>query len=81
VASGLNVSLKTVKSILLEYNQTGKVDSPSLNRGKPPFHILSPLETIIRQRIRELNRRGQYVSIRSLCGWISQEHHIQIPKQ
>ena len=81
VASGLNVSLRTVKSILIEYNQTGKVHSPSLNRGKPPFHILSPLETIIRQRIRELNRSGQYVSIRSLCGWIYQEHHIEIPKQ
>ena len=79
VAKGLKVSLRTVKNILSEYNKMGTVESPSTNRGKPPFSISSPLETVIRQRIRELNRRGQYVSSRSLCGWLSQEHHIEIP--
>ncbi len=73
------MGLRTVKSILSEYNRTGKVDSPLTNRGKPPFSISSPLETIIRHRIRELNRNGQHVSPRSLCGWISQEYDIDIP--
>lgn len=79
VAKGLSVSLRTIRSILSDYNRTGKVDSPSTNRGKPEFSISSPLETVIRQRIRELNREGQYVSIRSLGGWIYQEYKIEIP--
>lgn len=58
VAVGLNVSLRTVKSVLSEYNRTFKIESPSNNRGKPPFTISLELETIIRQRIRELNRNG-----------------------
>ena len=53
VAKGLNVSLRTVKSVLAEYHRTGNVVSPSINRGKPAFRILSPLETVIRHRIRE----------------------------
>jgi transposase len=64
VAKGLNVSLRTVKSILSEYNRTGKIEPASTNRGKPPFSISSQLETVIRQRIRELNRNGQHVSQR-----------------
>ncbi len=59
----------------------GKVDSPSTNRGKPPFSISSPLETVIRHRIRELNCNGQYVSQRSLCGWIYQEYNVEIPEK
>ncbi|HAI69980.1 MAG TPA: hypothetical protein DCM38_11175 [Gammaproteobacteria bacterium] len=69
---------RTVKSILSEYNRTGKVNSPSTNRGKPPFSGSKPLETIIRQQIRQLNRNGQYVSTRSLCGWIYQEYNVEI---
>lgn len=79
VSEGLNVSLRTVKSILSEYNRTGKVYSPSTNRGKPPFSISSPLETVIRQQIRKLNHSGQSVSTRSLCGWLYQEYNIEIP--
>ena len=79
VAGGLTVCLRTVKSILSKYNRTGKVNTPSTNRGKPEFSISSPLETVIRQRIRELNRSGQYVSTRSLCGWICQEYEVEIP--
>ncbi len=78
VAEGLNVSLRTVKSILSEYKRTGKVEPPSSNRGKPSFRISSQLESEIRQRIRELNRNGQYVSIRSLCGRICQECNMEI---
>ena len=81
VAKGLKVSLRTVKSLLSESNRTGKLDGPSTNRGKPPLSISSPLETVIRQRIREFNRKGQYVSIRSLCGWFFQEDDIEIPHQ
>jgi transposase len=80
-AKGLNVSLRTVKSVLSEYNRTGKADPPSADRGKPPFRISSPLETVIRQRIRGLNRNGRYVSIRSLCGWIYQEYDIEISEK
>ena len=79
VAKGLCVGLRTVKSVLSEHNLTQKVDSPSRNRGKPPFRISSALSTIIRWRIRELNRSGKYVSVRSLCGWIYQEYHVKIP--
>lgn len=79
VAKGLCVGLRTVKSVLSEHNLTKKVDSPSTNRGKPPFSISLGLLTIIRWRIRELNRSGQYVSIRSLCGWIYQEYNVEIP--
>jgi transposase len=78
IAQGLNVSLRTVKGILSEYNRTGQVNSPSTSRGKPPFSGSKPLETIIRQRIRELNRNGQFVSTCSLCGWIYQEYNVEI---
>ncbi len=81
VAQGLNVSLRTVKSILSEYNQTGKVNSASTTRGKPPFRVSSALETVIRQRIRELNRNGEYISTRSLSGWLNQEYEVEIPEK
>jgi transposase len=81
VAKGLNVSLWAVKTILAEYNQTGQVSAPtSTLRGKPPYHVASALETILRQRVRELNRRGDYVSVRSLRGWLYQEcGQLEIP--
>jgi transposase len=79
VAKGLHVSLRTVKSVLAEYHRTGHVTAPSSHRGKPPFRILPPLETVIRHRIRELNRKGHYVSIPSVCEWLQKEHHIVLP--
>jgi transposase len=83
VSKGLNVSLRTVRSVLSEHNKERYNDSPTgitsyKNRGKPEFRISSALETIIRQRIRTLNRFGQYVSCRSLCGWLTQEYKIEI---
>lgn len=72
VAKGLQVSLSTVKAVLAEYHRTGQVETPAiLPRGKPGYRVGSALETVIRQRVRELNRRGEAVSIRSLRSWLS----------
>ena len=72
VAKGLQVSLSTVKAVLAEYHRTGQVETPAiLSRGKPGYRVGSALETVIRQRVRELNRRGEAVSIRSLRSWLS----------
>ena len=81
VAKGLNVSLWAVKTILAEYNKTGQVSAPAPTlRGKPPYHVGSALETLLRQRVRELNRRGDYVSVRSLRGWLHQAcGQVEIP--
>lgn len=71
VARGLQVSLSTVKAILAEYHRTGHADTPAiLSRGKPGYRVNSALETVIRQRVRELNHRGEAVSIRSLRSWL-----------
>ena len=72
VAKGLQVSLSTVKAVLAEYHRTGQVETPAiLSHGKPGYRVGSALETVIRQRVRELNRRGEAVSIRSLRSWLS----------
>lgn len=81
VARGLNMSLRSVKSILSEYNRTGKTNVPFPGKGKPQFKVSIVLETILRQRIRELNQRGQHVSLRTLCGWLHQEHEVEISNQ
>lgn len=72
VAKGLQVSLSTVKAVLAEYHRTGQVETPAiLSHGKPGYRVGSALETVMRQRVRELNRRGEAVSIRSLRSWLS----------
>ena len=81
VARGLNMSLRSVKSILSEYNRTGKTNVPFSGKGKPQFKVSIVLETILRQRIRELNQRGQHVSLRTFCGWLHQEHEVEISNQ
>ena len=81
VATGLNMSLRSVKSILSEYNRTGNTSVPLPEKGKPPFRVSPIIETILRQRIRELNQRGEHVSLRTLCGWLHQEHEIEISNQ
>lgn len=74
VAKNLQVGLATVKTVMAEYHRTGKVVAPApMPRGKPPYRVGSALETVIRQRVRDVNRRGEYVSIRSLRGWLHQE--------
>lgn len=81
VAKGLQVGLSTVKTVIAEYNRTGTVVAPTpIPRGKPPYRVGSALETMIRERVRVLNRRGEYVSIRSLRGWLYQEcGQVDIP--
>ncbi len=81
VAKGLNMGLRSVKSILAEYNRTGKTSVPVPEKGKPQFRVSPMLETILRQRIRELNQGGQYVSLRTLCGWLHQEYGVEISNQ
>jgi len=75
VAKGLQVSLSTVKAVMAEYHRTGPVEAPlALVRGKPGYRVGSALETVIRHRVRELNRRGEAVSLRSLRSWLAQEY-------
>ena len=71
VAKGLNMSLRSVRSILAEYNRTAKTSVPVLEKGKPQFRVSPMLETILRQRIRELNQGGQYVSLRTLLWMVT----------
>jgi hypothetical protein len=64
-----------VKAILSTYHQGGQIAAPALeSKGKPPYRIKPALETVIRQRIRELNRPGNHVSVRSLSHWLSKNY-------
>ena len=68
VAQALGLGKRTVKEILRTYRQTGQVATAPLDaKGKPPYRIQRALETVIRQRIRELNRQGSHISVRSLA--------------
>ena len=72
VAKALSIGKRTVKEILSTYHKTGQVVAPVLEaKGKPPYRVAPALETVIRQRIRELNRQGSHVSMRSLCRWLT----------
>lgn len=74
VAKGLQVSLSTVKAVMADHHR-GTMETPAaLVRGKPSYRIGSTLETVIRQRVRELNRRGEAVSLRSLRSWLAREY-------
>jgi transposase len=73
VAAALGIGLRTVKEILSTYHRTGTVSEPALeHKGKPPDRIQPAFETVIRQRIRERNRQGCQVSMRTLAIWFSQ---------
>ena len=80
VAVALGISLRTVKDILSTYHQTGHVSLPELkHKGKPPYRIQPAFETVLRQRIRELNRQGTHVSLRALAHWFSQNYEEITP--
>jgi transposase len=80
VAQALGLGKRTVKEILHTYRQTGQTALvPLESKGKPPYRIQQALETVIRQRIRELNRQGSHVSVRSLAHWLS-EHYEEVPR-
>lgn len=75
VAQALGIGRRSVKEILSTYRKTGQVTVAALlSKGKPPYRIKPALETVIRQRIRELNRQGLHVSIRSLSHWLSENY-------
>src|SRR5512147_559576 len=75
VATGLQVRLSTVKAVMAEDHRTGPVEAPlALIRGKPSYRLGSALETVIRPHVRELTRRGEAVSLRSLRNWLAQEY-------
>jgi transposase len=80
VAQALGLGKRTVKEILHTYRQTGQVALATLeSKGKPPYRIQQALETVIRHRVRELNRRGSHVSVRSLAHWLS-ENYEEVPR-
>lgn len=79
VANALGIGRRSVKEILSAYHKTGQVAvATPQSKGKPSYRIKPALETVIRQRIRELNRQGLHVSIRSLSHWLS-ENYEEVP--
>ena len=80
VAKALGLGRRTVKDILSTYHHTGQCLAPTVEaKGKPPYRIQAPLETVIRQRIRELNRQGSHVSVRTLLHWLSAHYEGMNP--
>jgi transposase len=80
VAKALGLGKRTVKEILSTYHTTGQVAAAALEaKGKPPYRVQPALETVIRQRIRALNRQGNHVSVRSLSHWLS-ENYEEVPR-
>ena len=78
VAKALGLGERVVKEIVSSYRQTGTLTSPVLaSKGKPPYRIQPALETVIRHEIRQRNREGSHVSLRSLSNWLD-EHYERI---
>src|SRR5216683_2476122 len=68
VAQVLGLGKRTVKEMLRTYRQTGQAAMATLeSKGKPPYRIHRALEPVMRQRLRERNRQGSHVSVRSLA--------------
>src|SRR5881398_3398869 len=73
VAQALGLGKRPVKEMLSTYPKVGQVAVPALEpKGKPPYRIQPALETVIRQRMRELNRQGSHVRVRSLAHGLSE---------
>jgi transposase len=80
VAKALGLGKRTVKDILSTYHHTGQLLAPPVEaKGKPPSRIQTPLEKVIRQRIRERNRQGGHVSVRTLLHWLSERYEGMNP--
>lgn len=80
VAKALGLGKRTVKEILSTDQKAGQVAVPALaSKGKPPYRIQPALETVLRQRIRALNRQGSHVSVRSLAHWLSKNYE-EVPR-
>jgi len=79
VAQALGLGKRTVKEILRTYHQTGQVAlATHESKGTPPYRIQQALETVMRQRIRALNRQGSHVSGRSLASWL-RDNYEEVP--
>ncbi len=73
VATALGLGKRTVKDILSTSHRTGHCLAPPVEaKGKPPYRMQAPLEKVIRQRIRERNRQGSHVSVRTLLHGLSE---------
>src|SRR4029453_18511311 len=78
--TGSGAGKETGKEIPRTYRQTGQVATAPLDaKGKPPYRIQRALETVIRQRMRELNRQGSHLSVRSLAHWLN-EHDEEVSR-
>ncbi len=75
VAKILGISKRIVQEVFREYSKKGDVLAPDVEyKGRPPHKIKPCLETVIRHRIRELNRQGSHVSLRTLSNWIGENY-------
>ena len=73
VAKALDLGKRPVKEMLRTSHKAGQVAVPALaSTGQPPYRSQPALETVMRQRIRALNRQGSHVSVRSLTHWLSE---------
>jgi len=80
VAQALGLGKRTVKEMLRTYRQTGQVATAPLDaKGQPPYRLPCALETVIRQRMRERNRPGSHIRVRSLAHWLN-EHDEEVPR-
>jgi len=80
VAKALGLGKRTVKELLSTYPKGGQVAVPALeSKGKPPYRLPPALETVLRQRMRELNRQGSHVRGRSLAHGRS-ENEAAVPR-
>ena len=80
VAQACGLGKRTVQAMLRTYRQTGPVAPGTLDaKGQPPYRIQHALETVMRPRIRALNRQGSPISVRRLVHWLS-AHDEAVPR-
>ena len=80
VAKALDLGKRPVKEMLSTSHKAGQVAVPALeSTGQPPYRSQPALETVMRQRIRALNRQGSHVSVRSLTHWL-RENYEEVPR-
>jgi transposase len=73
VATVLGLGKRTVKDLLSISHRTGPCLAPPVDaKGTPPYRLQAPLETVIRPRMRERNRQGSHVSVRTFLPWLSE---------
>lgn len=81
VAAAVNVGRRSVEQVLASFHRNGHLGNPDLcSRGKPPYSLCQPLETTIREHIRQQNREGKHISLETLSHWLEAELQQRIPK-